>query len=152
MKRLALFTLYGILVSSVRGYQNKPNQVPGPACTTNNGLTGNCVTPDEEGHDYDCANANGFFVTQEGLCPDSKVRSLPYIHSNYEQVCCVVVICDAGQPNGDGWCKPSDACCSLWVTSSGQDCPSCSPHLRWANVWGATQCCVIDCGGNKVHR
>lgn len=77
MKRWALFIMYSILAGFARGYQNKPNQVSGPSCTTSNGLMGNCVTPDEEGHDYDCNNVDGFFVTEQGICPDSKVQSLP---------------------------------------------------------------------------
>jgi len=56
---VALFSsLYG-----VRAWFTSPNQVGGGVCETWNGLPGNCVPLDSNGHNHDCNNVHGYLLT-----------------------------------------------------------------------------------------
>jgi len=68
--KLRLYTLSFMFVTA---WENPPNQLPGTECRTPDGLTGNCVTPDSEGHDSKCLGADGFVVLQDGICPSAEV-------------------------------------------------------------------------------
>ena len=68
MKCLALPLILASAVW-VQAFKDRPNSVPGIPCSVA-GVSGNCVTPDSEGHDVACNKVDGFFVVADGVCPE----------------------------------------------------------------------------------
>lgn len=63
-------------VVPVRGWYTSPNYVRGPTCVTSNGLPGNCVTLDNNGHNTECANNGGYIEVGGGMCGGPPVIAL----------------------------------------------------------------------------
>jgi hypothetical protein len=75
MLRFSAIVYFG-LFTTIRAWYTTPNTISGAACTSPDGMPGNCVTPDSEQHDSLCRGVNGFIVIQDGICPNAGVIRL----------------------------------------------------------------------------
>jgi hypothetical protein len=78
-----------------------------------NGYQGWCVSVDENGHNEDCTNAFGIFVTES--CETGVCLSFTWHLLNLQYQCCIIVECNS-ECCGKGGCLIPDMYCGEWQT------------------------------------